>query len=144
MKQIFTTILMCIVFACNAMSQNIVPKREFRGAWIQMINGQFMGMSRAEMQANLTHQLDVLEQCGINAIMFQVRGEADAMYASPYEPWSRFLTGKQGTPPNPYWDPLEWMINECHKRGMELHAWINPFRAKNKNHQRAIYYASLR
>lgn len=132
MKQIFTTILMCIVFACNAMSQNIVPKREFRGAWIQMINGQFMGMSRAEMQANLTHQLDVLEQCGINAIMFQVRGEADAMYASPYEPWSRFLTGKQGTPPNPYWDPLEWMINECHKRGMELHAWINPFRAKTK------------
>ena len=108
------------------------PKREFRGAWIQCINGQFQGMSRDAMQANLTRQLDEMKACGVNAVMFQVRGEADALYASPYEPWSRFLTGKQGTPPSPYWDPLAWMVNECHKRGMELHAWINPFRAKTK------------
>lgn len=109
-----------------------LPKREFRGAWIQMINGQFQGMSRDRMQANLTNQLNVLHRSGINAIIFQVRGEADAMYASPYEPWSRYLTGRQGTAPSPYWDPLAWMVNECHKRGMELHAWINPFRAKTK------------
>ena len=64
--------------------------------------------------------------------MFQVRAEADALYQSSYEPWSRFLTGKQGTAPNPYWDPLAWMVNECHKRNMELHAWINPYRAKTK------------
>ncbi len=108
------------------------PKREFRGAWIQCINGQFQGMSRDAMQANLTRQLDEMKACRVNAVMFQVRGEADALYASPYEPWSRFLTGKQGTPPSPYWDPLAWMVNECHKRGMELHAWINPFRAKTK------------
>ncbi len=113
-------------------NQPTQPKREFRGAWIQCINGQFTGMSRDEMQANLTRQLDVLKECGVNAIMFQVRGEADALYESPYEPWSRFLTGKQGTPPNPYWDPLAWMVRECHKRGMELHAWINPYRAKTK------------
>lgn len=108
------------------------PKREFRGTWIQIINGQFQGMSRDEMQQNLTNQLDELQRCGVNAVMFQVRGEADALYESPYEPWSRFLTGVQGQAPNPYWDPLAWMIEQCHKRGMELHAWINPFRAKTK------------
>lgn len=108
------------------------PKREFRGAWIQIINGQFQGMSREEMQQNLTRQLNTLHACGVNAIIFQVRGEADACYESPYEPWSRFLSGKQGQAPSPYWDPLKWMVAECHKRGMELHAWINPFRAKTK------------
>ena len=108
------------------------PKREFRGAWIQAVNGQFLGMSRDVMQQNLTNQLDELQRCGINAIIFQVRVEGDALYASEKEPWSRFLTGRQGTPPNPYWDPLQWMVEQCHKRGMELHAWINPFRAKTK------------
>lgn len=108
------------------------PKREFRGTWIQIINGQFQGMSRDAMQANLTNQLDELQRCGVNAVMFQVRGEADALYESPYEPWSRFLTGVQGQAPSPYWDPLAWMVEQCHKRGMELHAWINPFRAKTK------------
>lgn len=132
MKRIYTLLLTFLLLWPCVTAQNFLPKREFRGAWIQIINGQFEGMSRDQMQENLTHQLNVLQQCGINAIMFQVRGEADAMYASPYEPWSRFLTGRQGTAPNPYWDPLAWMITECHKRGMELHAWINPFRAKTK------------
>lgn len=108
------------------------PKREFRGAWIQMINGQFMGMGKEKMQANLTEQLNALQRCGVNVVIFQVRGEADAMYESPYEPWSRYLTGRQGQAPSPYWDPLAWMVEECHQRGMELHAWINPFRAKTK------------
>lgn len=132
MKRIYTLLLTFLLLWPCVTAQNFLPKREFRGAWIQIINGQFEGMSRDQMQENLTHQLNVLQQCGVNAIMFQVRGEADAMYASPYEPWSRFLTGRQGTAPNPYWDPLAWMITECHKRGMELHAWINPFRAKTK------------
>lgn len=132
MKRIYTLLLTFLLLWPCVTAQNLLPKREFRGAWIQIINGQFEGMSCDQMQANLTHQLNVLQQCGINAIMFQVRGEADAMYPSPYEPWSRFLTGRQGTAPNPYWDPLAWMITECHKRGMELHAWINPFRAKTK------------
>lgn len=132
MKRIYTLLLTFLLLWPCVTAQNLLPKREFRGAWIQIINGQFEGMSRDQMQANLTHQLNVLQQCGINAIMFQVRGEADAMYPSPYEPWSRFLTGRQGTAPNPYWDPLAWMITECHKRGMELHAWINPFCAKTK------------
>ena len=108
------------------------PKREFRGAWIQAVNGQFIGLSTAEMQWTLTTQLDALGRAGINAIIFQVRPEADALYMSYYEPWSRYLTGEQGLAPDPYWDPLQFMVEECHKRGMELHAWINPYRAKTK------------
>ena len=107
-------------------------KRQFRGAWIQCVNGQFKGMSTQKMQQTLTYQLDELQKDGVNAIIFQVRPECDALYESKLEPWSRFLTGRQGTAPSPYWDPLKWMVAECHKRGMELHAWINPFRAKTK------------
>ncbi len=59
-----------------------------------------------------------------------MRPEADALYASQLEPWSRFLTGVQGQAPSPYWDPMQFMIDECHKRGMEFHAWINPYRTK--------------
>ena len=107
-------------------------KREFRGAWIQCVNGQFNGLSTTEMQRTLAYQLDELSKDGVNAILFQVRPECDALYVSSYEPWSRFLTGEQGKAPDPYWDPLQWMVQQCHLRGMELHAWINPFRAKTK------------
>ena len=107
-------------------------KREFRGAWIQCVNGQFQGMGTQKMQETLTYQLNELQKDGANVIVFQVRPECDALYESSLEPWSRFLTGKQGVAPSPYWDPLQWMITECHKRGMELHAWINPYRAKTK------------
>ena len=108
------------------------PKREFRGAWIQCVNNQWNGVGRDRMQQTLTYQLDELQRSGINAILFQVRAEGDALYESAYEPWSRYLTGRQGLAPEPYWDPLQWMVDECHKRNMELHAWINPFRAKTK------------
>lgn len=108
------------------------PKREFRGAWIQCVNGQFMGMGSHELQQTLILQLDSLQKAGINAIIFQVRPEADALYQSEIEPWSRYLTGIQGKAPNPYWDPLQFMVDQCHKREMEIHAWINPYRAKTK------------
>jgi len=110
-------------------------KREFRGAWIQCVNGQFIGMGTQKMQQTLSYQLDELQKDGVNVIIFQVRPECDALYESRIEPWSRFLTGKQGVAPSPYWDPLQWMITECHRRGMELHAWINPYRAKTKTTQ---------
>lgn len=109
-----------------------VPKREFRGAWIQCVNGQFQGMPTDKMKSLLCYQLDQLQKDGINAVLFQVRPAADALYRSHYEPWSSFLTGRQGQVPLPYWDPLQFMIDECHKRGMELHAWINPYRVKTK------------
>lgn len=108
------------------------PKREFRGAWIQCVNGQFQAIGTAAMQRMLLAQLDELQRDGVNAVIFQVRAECDALYPSRIEPWSKFLTGTQGRAPQPYWDPLQWMIEQCHKRGMELHAWINPYRAKTK------------
>ena len=123
---IITLLMMC---ALTTVAGN---KREFRGAWIQCVNGQFQGLSTSSMQQTLSYQLDELQKDGVNAIIFQVRPECDALYDSKLEPWSRFLTGVQGQAPSPYWDPLAWMIEQCHKRGMELHAWINPFRAKTK------------
>jgi len=133
-------ILMAVV-ALTASAQ----KREFRGAWIQCVNGQFQGMGTTKMQQTLTYQLDELQKDGVNAIIFQVRPECDALYESPYEPWSRFLTGEQGRRPSPYWDPLQWMIEQCHQRGMELHAWINPYRAKTKStHDLAQNHIAIR
>ena len=124
-----TMLLLSLIVPSAASSQ---AKREFRGAWIQCVNGQFLGMSTERMQQTLANQLDVLKADGCNAIIFQVRPECDALYDSKLEPWSRFLTGRQGQRPEPYWDPLRWIVAECHKRGMELHAWINPYRAKTK------------
>ena len=120
-------------------------KREFRGAWIQCVNGQFKGIGTETMQRTLTYQLNELQKDGCNAIIFQVRPECDALYESKLEPWSYYLTGVQGEKPNPYWDPLQWMIDECHRRGMELHAWINPYRAKTKSpHQNATNHVIVR
>lgn len=110
--------------------QSPYPKREFRGAWIQAVNGQFRGIPTEKLKQTLIDQLNSLQGAGINAIIFQVRPEADALYASQLEPWSRFLTGVQGQAPSPYWDPMQFMIDECHKRGMEFHAWINPYRVE--------------
>ena len=110
--------------------QSPYPKREFRGAWIQAVNGQFRGIPSENLKQTHIDQLNSLQGAGINAIIFQVRPEADALYASQLEPWSRFLTGVQGQAPSPYWDPMQFMIDECHKRGMEFHAWINPYRVK--------------
>lgn len=130
MKKLILLFLVCMT-GVNMVAQ-LAPKREFRGAWIQCVNYQFMGMGTEAMQQELARQLDVLQRCGINVILFQVRPEFDALYASSFEPWSRYLTGRQGQAPAPYWDPLQWMVEQCHARGMELHAWINPYRAKTK------------
>ncbi len=109
--------------------------REFRGAWITEVasNADWPskpGLSAAEQKAELIALLDQAVQLHLNAIIFQVRPSADAVYASPYEPWSEYLTGVQGRPPEPYYDPLAFAIQEAHKRGLELHAWFNPFRVR--------------
>lgn len=125
-----TTFVIAILMTLGISAQN---KREFRGAWIQCVNGQYMGKSTEQIQSMLSGQLDELEKDGVNAIIFQVRAECDALYESDLEPWSKFLTGTQGKAPLPYWDPLAWMVEQCHKRGMEIHAWINPYRAKHSS-----------
>ena len=109
-------LLIALLFTSVVSAQTRYPKREFRGAWIQCVNGQFQGMPAEKMQQLLINQLNSLQGAGINAIIFQVRAEADALYKSSYEPWSRFLTGVQGRVPSPYLDPMQFMIDECHKR----------------------------
>lgn len=132
LKNICGTLALLFLF-CMAEAQNQYPKREFRGAWLPTVTGQYRGMSTEKMQQTLLDQLNSLQGAGINAILFQVRPESDALYPSSIEPWSRWLTGVQGQAPSPLWDPMQFMIDECHKRGMEFHAWINPYRVKTTN-----------
>lgn len=135
MKRYIHMLLLATMLFCGSCgtSKHVVkeyPKREFRGAWIQAVNGQFTGMAETDMKQYLVEMLDNLQKVNVNAILFQVRVEGDALYPTPYEPWSRYLTGEQGCSPG--WDPLEFMVGECHKRNMELHAWINPYRARTR------------
>lgn len=104
-------------------------KEEFRGAWIQTaFQERYMKMSPEQSKEYLKQLVDDLAATGFNAILFQVRPEGDAFYASEFEPWSRFLTGRQGVAPSPEWDPMAYLITLCHQRQIEFHAWINPFR----------------
>jgi uncharacterized lipoprotein YddW (UPF0748 family) len=109
------------------------PKREFRGVWLVTLDNKDFpskpGLSTQEQKKELIEILDFLQKRGINAIFFQVRPSGDAFYASKLEPWSEWLTGKQGQAPQPFYDPLAFLVAECHQRNMELHAWFNPFRA---------------
>jgi len=108
--------------------------REFRAAWITEVasNADWPskpGLSVAAQKAELITLLDQAVQLHLNAVVFQVRPASDAVYNSPYEPWSAVITGTQGKSPEPFYDPLAFAIQEAHKRGLELHAWFNPFRA---------------
>jgi len=109
------------------------PAREFRGAWLVTVANKDWpskpGLPVAEQKAELIELLDRAVQLKLNAIIFQVRPSCDAMYASAIEPWSEYLTGTMGKAPEPFYDPLAFAIEEAHQRGLELHAWFNPFRA---------------
>lgn len=107
--------------------------REFRGAWVATVaniswptKGNFSPERQKEEAMNI---LNLLKQANFNAVILQVRPSADALYKSNLEPWSYFLTGEIGKAPTPFYDPLEFWISEAHKRGMELHVWLNPYRA---------------
>jgi uncharacterized lipoprotein YddW (UPF0748 family) len=131
MKKIFFLLyLFILVFLQKPLAQN---KYEFRGVWVATVgNIDFPSskfLSTDAQKEEFIHLLDMNKRNGMNAVLVQIRPAADAFYPSQYEPWSEFLTGKQGTPPNPYYDPLKFMITETHKRGMEFHAWMNPYRA---------------
>lgn len=111
------------------------PNREFRGVWIATINNidwpSKPGLPVEQQKSELIKLLDLAKNLKLNVIIFQVRPACDAMYASRIEPWSEYLTGEMGVPPTPFYDPLAFAIEEAHKRGLELHAWFNPFRARH-------------
>jgi uncharacterized lipoprotein YddW (UPF0748 family) len=140
----FAALLLFFAIGCRAanylpapFSPPVVP-REFRGMWIASvanIDWPQPGSTTAQQKAELISLLNRAQQLKLNAIFFQVRAACDAMYPSQFEPWSEYLTGVMGKAPEPYYDPLAFAIEEAHKRGMELHAWFNPYRALHKSHQ---------
>ncbi len=109
------------------------PKYEFRAVWVATVDNidwPSAGNYNTELQkAEFIRQLDMHQRNGMNAVIVQVRPACDAIFPSSLEPWSQWLTGEQGKAPIPFYDPLEFMIKETHKRGMEFHAWCNPYRA---------------
>jgi uncharacterized lipoprotein YddW (UPF0748 family) len=116
---------------CAGQAQD-APKHEMRGVWISThlsLDWPNRTQTPAQQRAALIAILDHNKATGMNAAFFQVRSQADAMYPSDLEPWSYYLTNSQGSAPAPFWDPLAFAIEETHKRGMEFHAWINPYRA---------------
>ena len=108
-------------------------EREFRAVWIATVANidwpSKPGLDSETQQAEAIALLDTAVQMGLNAVVFQVRPQSDALYASRIEPWSYYLSGEQGRAPEPYYDPLAFWVDEAHARGLELHAWFNPYRA---------------
>jgi len=108
------------------------PKRELRAAWIATVLNidwpSQKGLHSFQQQQEYVTLLDVLKDAGMNAVIVQIRPAADALYPSSYEPWSEYLSGLQGRPPAPYYNPLAFMIEEAKERGLEFHAWFNPYR----------------
>ena len=130
-KYLFNLLVCSTLFIATGKTQT---KPEFRGVWVATVDnidwptkGNFNSDSQ---KAEFIKLLDMHQRNGINALIVQIRPAADAFYPSQFEPWSEWLTGKQGQPPVPYYDPLEFMVTETHKRGMEFHAWMNPYRAE--------------
>ena len=125
--------LITLISTCFAgPAKSIAPKREMRAAWIASVENidwpSKAGLSAEEQKKELTALVEKLNEVGINTIVLQIRPYGDALYESKIEPWSKYLTGKQGVAPQSSFDPLSFMIEECHKRYMELHAWFNPYR----------------
>ena len=139
-KSTFPQIIFSFCFAflilfihSNTQAQYDSTKPEMRAVWVATVDNidwpdNATTDSKAQ-QASFIRLLDMHKRNGINTVIVQVRPSSDAFYCSDIEPWSQWLTGIQGQCPMPYYDPLEFMISETHKRGMEFHAWVNPYRA---------------
>lgn len=117
--------------------ENPKTEREFRAAWIATVANinwpSKPGLSSEQQKRETIFLLDLLANNNFNAVIFQIRPQCDALYKSDLEPWSYYLTGEQGKAPEPFYDPLEFWIEEAHKRGLELHVWLNPYRAHHIN-----------
>ncbi len=125
-------LLICLIVSIRFPVQ-AQTRSEFRAVWVASVDNidwPSKGNYNSDSQKiEFIKLLDMHQRNGMNALIVQIRPATDAFYPSPYEPWSEWLTGKQGQPPSPYYDPLEFMIKETHSRGLEFHAWMNPYRA---------------
>jgi uncharacterized lipoprotein YddW (UPF0748 family) len=125
--------LLYFVFVGQSQTVYSQPKHEFRGVWVATVLNidwpSKKGLSPEQQRQEFKNLVQTHKKLGLNALVVQIRPSSDAFYDSPFEPWSEWLTGSMGKAPSPYYDPLEFMINEAHENGLEFHAWINPFRA---------------
>ena len=134
-------LLVSLAISAHALAKPYPPElpREFRAAWVATVYNidwpTKAGLAPEAQRKELIELFDTSAQTGLNAIILQVRPAADALYQSAYEPWSPYLTGEMGRYPG--YDPLEFAIQEAHRRGLELHAWFNPFRAQT-NHKNKV------
>ncbi len=141
-----TSAMSASVYAAQPQSENVTTfpevMREFRGVWVATVANIDWPSTRTltveQQKAELIAILEKCRQLNINAIVLQVRPACDALYKSDLEPWSPYLTGTMGKAPEPYYDPLEFAVEECHKRGIELHAWFNPYRALHPSYKGEI------
>ena len=133
MKRLFCIAAsVCVLVTAHAHAQSTAPKGEMRGVWVTThlgLDWPVRTQTPAQQQGALINILEHNKATGMNAAFFQVRSQSDAMYPSLLEPWSYYLTGNQSNAPAPAWDPLQFAIDESRKRGLEFHAWINPYRA---------------
>ena len=139
----------CILFIGLGLQAHEAPKREFRAVWVATVNNidwpSKPGLSTAQQKKEVIDMLDLHAKNGMNAIIMQVRPASDAFYKSDMEPWSRYLTGTPGKAPSPFYDPLQFWIEQCHMRNMEFHAWLNPFRvAQNANEPLAVNHIAFK
>jgi len=125
--------LVCIGFIGKLQPVHSQPKYEFRGVWVATVLNidwpSKKGLTPLQQRQEFKKLSQTHKKLGLNALVVQIRPSSDALYDSPHEPWSEWLTGTMGKAPSPYYDPLQFMINEAHENGLEFHAWINPFRA---------------
>lgn len=130
MFSLWRGLIPCMLMMFPVLAQAAEPESEFRAVWIATVANidwpSRPGLPADEQKRELVKLLDRCQELNLNAVIFQVRPMGDAFYASPHEPWSSFLTGEQGKDPG--YDPLAFAIAESHKRGLELHAWVNPYR----------------
>lgn len=125
-------VLLSLCFITGVIVHTHAQKREMRGVWLTTfsnIDWPQRNQTPEQQQQALIRLLNMYQSTGLNTVYLQIRSQCDALYPSTIEPWSADLTGTQGKAPEPYWDPLQFAIDECRKRTMELHAWINPYRA---------------
>lgn len=157
LKYIYIIILLVLVAACSKddegilddgshsqgegqTSSSVLPGKELRGVWIATVWGLDWPMEKydADVQKKLyTDYLDLLVGYNMNAVFFQIRGMADAFYESEYEPWSKYITGSAGVRPD--YDVLGFLVEEAHKRGIQFHAWLNPYRIATRANKNAAF-----
>lgn len=130
----FAILALLLAFSCAHVPPP-VPAKEFRGVWLTTVSNSDWpsrpGLSTEEQKAELIAILDCAAATHLNVVVMHIRPHADALYASEIEPWSDYLSGELGKAPDPYYDPLAFAIEEAHKRGLELHAWLNPYRTRH-------------